>query len=143
MIQRNDKQARGTSKNETRMGSRAGSRRPQMETDRYEETPSRLALFTEPPHDKPVYSIGELVTVAYERAGLLADDADTEALVATRLLAEWLIHARSMTPLAEPSAESSRIRRALPRQQREGRVHRASSSRRNAFANARGFRAAA
>jgi len=143
MIQRNDKQAHGRSKNETRMGSRARNQRPQAETERYEETPSRLALFTDPPHDKPVYSIGELVTVAYERAGLLAEDKAKEALVATRLLAEWLIHARSMTSLADPSAESSRIRSALPRQQREGRVHRASSSRRNAFANARGFRAAA
>ena len=77
--------------------------------------------------------------VAYERAALLADDAATEALVATRLLADWLIHARSTAPLDDASAAPEPMRRALPRESRMHRVH----SRRGAFANAPRLRAAA
>lgn len=142
MIQRNDKQARGRTKNATRMGSRTRSRRPHVETQRYEGTPSRLGLFVDPPHDKPVYSIGELVTVAYQRAGLLAEDAATTAMVATRLLAEWLIHARSTTTVAGTSAEPERSRTPLSRQQRETRRH-GVSSRGGAAANTPRLRAAA
>jgi len=142
MIQRNGKQVRGTSKTRTRTGRRARSQRPQMETGRYESSPNRLSLFIDPPHDKPVYSIGELVMTAYERAALLADDAATEALVATRLLAEWLIHARPTTSLASTAAEPAHAGQALSRRRSENRVHRV-PSRRGAFANAPAFRAAA
>lgn len=142
MIQRNDQQVSGRTKNPTRVDSRIRVRRPQLETERYDRTPGRLALFTEPPRDKPVYTIGELVVMAYERAGLLAEDAATEALVATRLLAEWLILARATTPLADTSAEPDGMPRTLARQQSETRMRRV-PSRRSVVANARGFRAAA
>jgi hypothetical protein len=137
MIQRNDKQVRSTSRNRTRGGAR--NRRPQGETGRYARTPSRLSLFMSPPRDKPVYSIGELVMVAYERAALVAEDEATEALVATRLLAEWLIHARAAAPLPATAAKSEPVRQPTPR---ENRMHRV-PSRRGAFANAPRFRAAA
>jgi len=142
MIQRNDKKIRGRKKVRARVANRTQAHSPQIETDGYEPTTSRLTLFIDPPHDKRVYSIGELVSVAYERAALLADDAATEALVATRLLAEWLIHARAAMPLAETPAEHRRTRGAVRGQQDGHRMHRA-PSRRGVFANAPGFRAAA
>jgi hypothetical protein len=142
MIQRNGKQVRGASKARTRVRRRPRSQRPQMETGRYESTPSRLSLFIDPPHDKPVYSIGELVMTAYERAALLADDAATEALVATRLLAEWLIHARPTTSAAPRAAETARMGQGIPRRRTENRVDRV-PSRRGVFANAPAFRTAA
>jgi len=142
MIQRNGKQVRGSSKARTRVGRRPRSQRPQMETGRYEIAPSRLSLFIDPPRDKPVYSIGELVMTAYERAALLADDAATEALVATRLLAEWLIHARPTTSVSAAAAEPARMGQGVRRRRTENGVHRV-PSRRGVFANAPAFRTAA
>lgn len=142
MIQRNDKQIRGTSKGRGRVANRTRIRSPQIETGGYESTTSRLALFVDPPRAKPVYSIGELVALAYERAAWLANDEATEALVATRLLAEWLIHARAAAPFAETAAEPRRTGGSVRRQ---AEAHRASRgpSQRPAFASAPGFRAAA
>jgi hypothetical protein len=142
MIQRNGKQVRGASKTRTRVRRRRRNQRPQMETGGYESTPSRLSLFIDPPREKPVYTIGELVMTAYERAALLAEDAATEALVATRLLAEWLIHARPTTSAAPTAAERTHMGQGVSRRASENRVHRV-PSRRGVFANAPAFRTAA
>jgi hypothetical protein len=141
MIQRNDTQVMSRAKNRSRRtGSRARSRRPQMETVRYQKAPDRVAVFMDPPHDKPVYSIGELVTVAFERAALVANDSEMEALVATRLLAEWLMRARSTDPAAERPAQLTRAGRSAP--QGRGRSPRR-QARRSAFSSAAGWHVAA
>ena len=142
MIQRNEKQIRGSSKGRARVANRTRIRSPQIETGGYEQTTSRLTLFIDPPCDKPVYSIGELVAAAYERAGWLTNDPASEALVATRLLAEWLIHARAAAPRAEAAAEAQRTGATVRRQHETHRTPRGPSQR-GGFTNAPGFRAAA
>jgi len=108
MLQRNDVAgSNGTKNRRRRRPATAQSQRPDLETARYSSSTHLPASLTRPPSSKRTYSIGELVTVAFDRASQATRDRRVEALIATRLLAEWLVHSSFSASMLNQTIPSS------------------------------------